>query len=441
MKPAPLLFSKATRKFVIIVSHSLSYSYLLSFFYLSYIFPAVGLAALTTKALTITDEDFIVAAKTLVELVPQGKLKDGCCYPDLSNIREVSQKVAAAVAKHIFETGRSRKSLNISVRNLGGIESILHNYPNKDIKVIVLTDGERILGLGDLGSNGMGISIEKPDGINPDQVLQVTIDVGSNTDAIIHDPASIGIRQRMWYSGEYEELLDEFFVAAQKIYGRTVLFQFEDFGNTNLFRLLERYSNTVTSFKDDIPVTVSVILEGLLASNQLTGKNKLAEHRFLFLGTRKAYRATEDLIASTIVQQSPELTLKEAKERSFFADSEGLVCSERKDLEHHKLPFAHDLRTLLGYNGPGFVYSILFVYIYYSSSHSTSLSFFLSVPSSLSEAVDVVRPTVIVGVGQIPNLVHLLRNQNKGFLMTATARCVIVIPNNNSLVSRPKFNQ
>jgi malic enzyme len=118
--------------------------------------------------------------------------------------------------------------------------------------------------------------------------------------------------------------------------------------------------------------TGAMALSGLFASNQLTGKNKLAEHRFLFLGAGEAGTGIADLIASTIVQQSPELTLKEAKERSFFVDSKGMVCSEGQNLEHHKLPFAHDLKTLLGYNGPGFVYSILFCFY---------LSFFFSFSS------------------------------------------------------------
>jgi hypothetical protein len=96
----PLFFIRILILVVILLAYFL-------YFPFSYIVPAVGLAAVAAKALTITDEDFIVAAKTLAELVPQKKLKDGCCYPDLSNIREVSQKIAVAVAKHIFETGRS----------------------------------------------------------------------------------------------------------------------------------------------------------------------------------------------------------------------------------------------------------------------------------------------------------------------------------------------
>jgi malate dehydrogenase (oxaloacetate-decarboxylating)(NADP+) len=271
----------------------------------------------------------------------------------------------------------SPRGLYLAVKHLGRIESILHNYPNKEIKVIVLTDGERILGLGDLGANGMGIPIGKLAlytacaGIHPEQVLPVTIDVGSDSDFVRGDPAYIGIRQKRDRSENYDNLIEEFVSAAQKIYGRSVVFHFEGFSKVNSHRLQERYRNNAAIIIENKGATGALVLAGLLASNQLTGKNKLSEHRFLFLGAGEAGTGTADLIASTIVQESPELTLKEAKERSFFVDSKGMVCSERMDLEHHKLPFAHDLKTLLGYNGPGFVY--LFV-----SVSLSVLSFFFS---------------------------------------------------------------
>jgi malate dehydrogenase (oxaloacetate-decarboxylating)(NADP+) len=251
----------------------------------------------------------------------------------------------------------SSRGLYLSVKYLGRIESILRNYPNKDIKVIVLTDGERILGLGDLRANAMGIPISlytSLSGIQPEQVLPVMIDVGSDSDFILSDPAYIGIRQRRDRSDNYDKLIEEFISAAQKTYGRTVLFDFEGFSKTNADRLFQKYRSNATVMIENKGVTGAMALGGLLASNQLTGKNKLAEHRFLFLGAGEAGSGIADLIASTIVQQSPERNLKGAKERSFLVDSKGMVCSERKNLEHHKLPFAHDL----GYNGPGFVINL-----------------------------------------------------------------------------------
>jgi malate dehydrogenase (oxaloacetate-decarboxylating)(NADP+) len=272
----------------------------------------------------------------------------------------------------LYRQRYSPRGLYIAVKDRGRIEAIIQNYPNKDVKVIVLTDGDNIPGYGDLGVNAMGIPIGKLvvattcAGIHPEQVLPVTIDVGTDTDSILSDSAYIGIRKKRDRSEKYDKLIDEFISAAQTIYGRSVVFQFVGFSNTNIVRLKNRHRKSSTSFNDDIQGTSSVVLAGLLASNHLTGKNKLSEHRFLFFGAGEDVTGIADLIASTMVQQSPEMTLKEAKERSFFVDSRGMVCSERKNLEHHKLPFAHDLKTLLGYNGPG-SFSICFC-----------LSFFLS---------------------------------------------------------------
>jgi malate dehydrogenase (oxaloacetate-decarboxylating)(NADP+) len=276
---------------------------------------------------------------------------------------------------HVFR--QQPRGVYISVKDAGNVEKILANYPNKDIKVIVLTDGERILGLGDLGANGMGIPIGKLAlyttcaGIHPEQVLPVTIDVGTNTESILNDPAYVGLRQKRDRSQKYDELIEEFIRSANKLYGRTVLFQFEDFGNTNAFRLLERYRGRTTTFNDDIQGTASVVLAGLLASNALTGKQKLSEHRFLFLGAGEAGTGIADLISAAIVQQTG-MSLAEAKKRSFFVDSRGMVCSARGNLEHHKQAYAHDLKDLLGYSG--------------------------DVPATLSAAVDVVKPTAIIGV-------------------------------------------
>jgi malate dehydrogenase (oxaloacetate-decarboxylating)(NADP+) len=137
----------------------------------------------------------------------------------------------------------SPRGLYLAVKHIGKIESILHNYPNKDIKVIVLTDGERVIGLGDLGANGMGIAIGKLAlytslaGIHPEEVLPVMIDVGSDSDFVLSDPAYIGIRQRRDRSDNYDKLFDEFVSAAQKVYGTSVLFDFDGFSKANTDRL------------------------------------------------------------------------------------------------------------------------------------------------------------------------------------------------------------
>jgi malate dehydrogenase (oxaloacetate-decarboxylating)(NADP+) len=167
----------------------------------------------------------------------------------------------------------SPRGLYLAVKHMGRIESILHNYPNKSIKIIVLTDGERIFGLDDLGANAMALPIGKLTlytacaGIHPKQVLPVTIDVGS--DFVLSDPAYIGIRQRRDVSENYDNLIDEFVSAAQKAYGRSVLFHFEGFSKSNSHRLQERYRNNATVVIENKRATEAMTLVGLLSSNQL----------------------------------------------------------------------------------------------------------------------------------------------------------------------------
>ncbi len=237
------------------------------------------------------------------------------------------------------------RGIYISSNDAGSIESVLDNHPHKNIKVIVVTDGERILGLGDLGVNGMGIPIGKLAlytacaGIHPDQTLPVQIDVGTNTQSLLDEPSYMGLRQKRNLNG-YDELVAEFFAAAQKKYGRNVLIQFEDFGNTNAFRLLEHHQPTATTFNDDIQGTASVVLAGIISSLGLAGKSKVADHTFLFLGAGEAGVGIADLIAIAVTHETG-CTLAEAKAKIWLVDSQGLITADRKNLQHHKLAYAH----------------------------------------------------------------------------------------------------
>uniref|UniRef100_A0A7N0TU33 Malic enzyme n=1 Tax=Kalanchoe fedtschenkoi TaxID=63787 RepID=A0A7N0TU33_KALFE len=242
---------------------------------------------------------------------------------------------------------RRPQGLFISLREKGKILEVLRNWPEKNIQVIVVTDGERILGLGDLGCQGMGIPVGKLSlytalgGVRPSACLPVTIDVGTNNDELLKDEFYIGLRQRRATGQEYSELLHEFMTAVKQIYGEKVLVQFEDFANHNAFDLLAKYSPTHLVFNDDIQGTASVVLAGLISALKLVG-GSLADHKFLFLGAGEAGTGIAELIALEISKQT-KTPVEEARKNIWLVDSKGLIVSSRKEsLQHFKKPWAHE---------------------------------------------------------------------------------------------------
>ena len=251
------------------------------------------------------------------------------------------------------------RGLYLSLNDLGRVRSILDELPCDDVKVIVFTDGERILGLGDLGANGMGIPIGKLAlytacaGINPAWCLPVQLDTGTNNAALREDPLYVGLAEERRRDESYDELVGEFIDAARGRFGDDVLLQFEDFGNSNAFRLLERFGDECCCFNDDIQGTAAVALAGILASTTAGGAGggggggaakgrKLADETFLFAGAGEAGVGIANLLASAISAESG-CSLEAARSRIWLCDSSGLVTAARLDdqLAHHKRPYAH----------------------------------------------------------------------------------------------------
>ncbi|MFV9616764.1 MAG: NAD-dependent malic enzyme [Gammaproteobacteria bacterium] len=243
---------------------------------------------------------------------------------------------------HIF---RQPRGFYITANDRGHIEEMLANWPEQDVRLIVVTDGQRILGLGDLGANGMGIPIGKLAlysacaGIPPQQCMPVLLDVGTNNKALLDDPLYLGVKQPRLTGDAYTSLVDEFVTAVTKTFPK-VLIQFEDFLTPNAYGLLQRYRNDVRCFNDDIQGTATMALAGVLASCRITETN-FSDLRIMFLGAGSAATGIADLLQAALQQAG--LSPEAARNRLWFVDQCGLVVAARNDLAPHNRPYAHNV--------------------------------------------------------------------------------------------------
>jgi len=236
--------------------------------------------------------------------------------------------------------GAGASARGVSARGTGA------NAGEAPVAVAVVTDGERILGLGDLGAGGMGISEGKIllytvcAGVHPTTCLPVCLDVGTNNERLLKDPNYKGLRRERLKGEAYDALVDEF-MRELRAWQPRCLVQFEDFGNANAFRILEKYRTTGPCFNDDIQGTAAITLAALLSSLRVT-KGELADQKILFYGAGEAGVGIGELIA--MAMEKTGMTHKQAMERCYFMDSKGLVCKSRlSGLQPHKVAFAHDV--------------------------------------------------------------------------------------------------
>jgi malate dehydrogenase (oxaloacetate-decarboxylating)(NADP+) len=270
---------------------------------------------------------------------------------------------------HVF---REPRGMYLPISARGRLREILSNWSQKDVRFIVVTDGERILGLGDLGVGGMGIPIGKLAlytacaGVPPQYCLPVTLDVGTNNQDLLDDPLYLGLRQNRVRGEDYNAFIDEFVDAVQVLYPKCCI-QWEDFANFDAVPILERFRNKICTYNDDIQGTAAVALAGMLGALRISGQ-KLTEQRFLFLGGGSAATGIAELISQAMALEGMDIAA--ARSRNALFDINGLIVRSRTDLAEFQKPFAQDHAPI----------------------------------SVFADAVKALRPTGIIGVSTVPKL-------------------------------------
>ncbi len=270
---------------------------------------------------------------------------------------------------HFF---RGTRGMYLPITAKGRVKEILSHWPEPDVRFIVVTDGERILGLGDQGVGGMGIPIGKLAlytacaGVPPQYTLPVMLDVGTNSQELLDDPLYLGLRQQRVRGPEYDAFIDEYVQAVQELFPKCCI-QWEDFANFHAVPILERYRDKICTYNDDIQGTAAVALAGIFGALRIS-KQKLTDQRFLFLGGGAAATGIAELISEAMALEG--ISVEEGRARNWLFDVHGLMVASRSDLADFQKPFAHE--------------------------HAPE--------SSFVEAIKALRPTCIIGVSTVPKL-------------------------------------
>jgi malate dehydrogenase (oxaloacetate-decarboxylating)(NADP+) len=270
---------------------------------------------------------------------------------------------------HIY---RAARGFYLPITARGRVADILGNWPQSDVRFIVVTDGERILGLGDLGIGGMGIPLGKLSlytacaGVPPQYCLPITLDVGTNNQALLDDPLYLGLRHNRVRGQDYDDFIDEFVQAVQVRFPKCCI-QWEDFANLNAVPILARYRDKICTYNDDIQGTAAVALAGIYAALHISG-GKLVDQRFLFLGGGSAATGIAELISQAMALEG--LPLQEARKRNALFDVNGLMVTSRDDVQAFQKPFALDHAPI----------------------------------DTFVDAVRALKPTCIIGVSTVPKL-------------------------------------
>src|SRR6201984_2087148 len=241
---------------------------------------------------------------------------------------------------HIY---RQTRGMYLSITRRGKVKDVLKNWPQKDVRFICVTDGGRILGLGDLGANGAGIPIGKLQlytacaGVPPRYLLPMYLDAGTNNEKSLHEPLYLGMRKRRPPTEELYSFVDELVDAVQEVFPKCCI-HFEDWTGVDAVHLLERYRDKYCVYNDDVQGTAGITLAGMINAAKLKG-TKLKDEKYLLLGAGSAGIGLANLLCSALVDQG--LTLKEAQSRVYMFDVNGLLESTRTDLVDFQKPYAH----------------------------------------------------------------------------------------------------